>query len=160
MKKQNLILLALFVLLTCNCFLLWRLYHPSSFLIEKAIPPFERPQRGEGPRMFIIEQLHFDKEQTIRYEELIQEHRSSIRAINRETLSLKRTLYASLLVPTNQDSIIHLISMQQEKVEQVNLLHFASIQKLCRPDQLKYFEGLVAQLGELFSEAHPPERIE
>lgn len=157
MKKQNLILVSLVVLLICNGFLLWRLYQSPINPPEGGPHPQERAGGfREGPRELIVQQLHFDESQQLKYDALIQEHRMALRKVNRETIAMKKELYASLLLPTNRDSIIQLIAQQQQKVEQINLSHFADIQKLCRPDQQDYFRELVGQLSQLFDEHHPP----
>lgn len=155
MKKQNLILIALAVLLICNGFLLWRQYTPSPFSNHLPMQG-PGPDIQERPREIIIRQLQFDELQIRVYDSLINEHRLALRSVNRETLDLKKELYASLLTPANQDSLIRLIGLQQQKVEQINLNHFAEIQKICRPDQQEAFRKLVLELNQLFNEHHPP----
>lgn len=155
MKKQNLLLLTLFVLLLCNAFLVWRSFNSPQ--IPSTDGHHQGPPPGEGgPRRAIIRKLHFDEQQVQAYEDLIRAHRASLHEINRETIALKKELYQSLLRPVNSDSLIDLISLQQRKVEKVNLNHFQAIRQLCRPDQQAYFQQLVSELGQLFNEHHPP----
>ncbi|MGC4058850.1 MAG: hypothetical protein QM743_12135 [Chitinophagaceae bacterium] len=95
-----------------------------------------------------------DEAQVDHYEALIRQHRSAVIAIDKETAELKRTLYQSLLVPTNRDSLINVIGEQQKKIERVNLAHFEDIKALCRPEQQERFKELVQELDQLFN--HPP----
>lgn len=157
MKKQNLILIALAVLLICNGVLLWHQYAVNPLSGRPSTSDFRPgPEGRERPREIIIQQLHFDELQIKSYDSLINEHRLALRSVNRETLDLKKELYASLLEPINRDSLIRLIGLQQQKVEQINLNHFAAIQKMCRPEQQDDFRKLVLELNQLFNEHHPP----
>ncbi|WP_344822692.1 hypothetical protein [Rurimicrobium arvi] len=97
-----------------------------------------------------------DEAQVDQYEALIRQHRSAVIAIDKETAGLKRTLYQSLLVPANRDSLINLIGEQQKNIERVNLAHFEDIKALCRPEQQERFTQLVQELDQLFNHPHHP----
>lgn len=121
-------------------------------------PPHPSHQPG-GPKNLIIERLHFDEQQVAAYQQLIDQHRAAIRAGDKRILQLKTELYTSLSAPADNvptDSLAVAIANEQRHMEQVHYHHFADIKKLCRPDQLKYFNELAPELAQLFGP--PPHR--
>jgi protein CpxP len=57
-------------------------------------PPFGRP--NEGPKMIIIERLHFDDAQQKQYEVIIKEHHSKTVELNDVSRSKRDELYSLL----------------------------------------------------------------
>lgn len=113
--------------------------------------PFGPPPRE--PRAVIIERLHFDKEQAAQYEILVQQHRSTINETDREIRETKNNLYATLSSGNNTvaDSLQNVLSQLHRKIEDTHYNHFAAIKKLCRPDQLPYFNELTKELAGFFA---------
>lgn len=107
-------------------------------------------RRHPGPRNEIIEKLHFDEKQVAQYDVLIHGHRSAIEKAQRELQEQKQKLYENLEAPFS-DSILQEILKVESKIEHIHFNHFKDIEKLCRPDQKKYFKALNREIARLFS---------
>lgn len=121
----------------------------------------ERPwHHGEGPKMLIIEKLHFDKKQEAAYEKLIRWHRGTIDSLDKQIFDTKNLLYRELLNGNEnkpeEDSLIQAIADYQKLIEQTHFIHFRDIKKICKPEQLPYYNALTKDLAQLFSK--PPKR--
>ena len=155
MSKTKLLGIAVGALIAINLLLLAFLF------FNKPSRPGEMPggpgQRlgPEGPMQIIIERLHFDKEQVERYKLLVQQHRTDIRKTDRQIRDTKNNLYATL---TNEntaarDSLQNQLGQLQRQIEHIHYSHFEDIKKLCRPDQLPYFNDLTKDLARFFAPA-------
>jgi protein CpxP len=158
MNKLKLLTIAVIGLLLLNFGMLGMMYfhHHEG-------PPFP-PHGGphEGPKMIIIEKLHFDESQVKQYEVMIRDHRSKSDSLNRRSHELRDQLY-SLLKDESIDaaklsSTYTAIGENQRAIEQINFEHFQKIKTLCKPDQLDAFNNLVDELTELFGQKGPPGR--
>jgi len=110
--------------------------------------------KGEGPKDYIIEKLHFDTQQAKIYERTIHQHRKAIHENEQEMNLLRNALYrqlASAEDSSNIDSVLSLIAQQQEKAERINYNHFLEIKQICKPEQLKDFNELTQEIAQLFS---------
>jgi len=112
-------------------------------------PPLQR----EAPREAIIQMLHFDKEQSDQYKELIDQHQALIRDLDDKIAETKNELYQTLSTEniTIKDSLQIVLADLQKQVESVHYAHFMDIKKICRPDQLNDFNKLTKELSRLFS---------
>jgi periplasmic protein CpxP/Spy len=152
MSKLRLLSFAVIALLAMNLALVGFL-----FLRKPPLPPGGRPSIAkEGPKNKIIEQLHFDAEQVIQYQKLIDEHKSSIKILRDDIRDTKSQLYKTLIEEDGErnDSLIVKLGDLQKKIETAHYNHFKEIKKLCKPDQLEYFNTLTDELADFFS----PER--
>ena len=143
MNKNKLIRIVAIVLLLTNIALV------SFILLMKPKPP-----RGEGPRNIIIEKLHFDRNQILKYDKLIFVHRAKIKKKEKEIIELKNALYMQLLVDSNQqfiDSLSIKIGSVQTEIENIHYRHFEDIHQLCNDEQEKYYAELVKEIAKLFS---------
>ncbi len=115
-------------------------------------PKGKPPMEQAGPKNIIIDRLHFDKEQTAQYEQLIEQHQSAIRTLNDSIKIAKNNLYQSLTDENTagKDSLIAKLSLLQRKIELTHYDHFASIRTLCKPDQLEAFNNLTKELARFF----------
>lgn len=117
------------------------------YCINKSIPP-------GGPKNYIIDKLHFDKEQIEKYDGYIQLHRKAVRDNEATMKDLRNELYKQLKYEQDTikiDSLISVIAKQQTKAEWINYNHFVEIKKLCKPSQLEDFEELTDEISKLFS---------
>lgn len=117
--------------------------------------------RIEGPRNIIIEKLHFDEAQVVKYDTLIQWHRKEIRQIESEIINIKNQLYSHL--STNsladvKDSLIQEITLRQISIEQIHLKHFEDIKLLCRDKQLDDYQKLTKELASYFGPGNKQKR--
>jgi protein CpxP len=152
MTKIKLLSIAVVGLLLVNAGIL-------AFLVIKkpAEPPMGGPGRpgpgGEGPKRIIIERLHFDAEQTAKYEKLITEHRKQINELDREIRTTKNNLYSTLSSASslNKDSLETRLGEIQKQIESTHYNHFSDIKKLCKPDQLENFNDLTKELARFFA---------
>jgi hypothetical protein len=114
-----------------------------------------------NPKSFIIDKLHLDKEQVLLFEGLIEEHRSKRKEMHQEIMHLKNELYKTLTAEgkaTAQEALINELGKAQQAFEQLNLAHFGALKKICRSEQLKDFDALMEELGELMKPPKPPHR--
>ena len=113
----------------------------------------EENRREEGPKRIIIERLHFDKSQASQYESLVEIHHKTINQLDQQIGELRNKLFLSLKEENtmNKDSIQNALLDSQRKIEIINYSHFQDIKKICKPDQLNYFNELTAELAELFN---------
>jgi periplasmic protein CpxP/Spy len=148
MSKLKLLSIAVIGLLVVNLFIVGFL-----LLNKPPLPERAAPFAKEAPRKKIIELLHFDEEQVKQYEELIRQHRESIKSLRDNLRETKSNLYQSLKEGNgaNKDSLINELGMLQEKIETVHYNHFMEIKKLCKPDQLGYFNTLTDELADFFN---------
>ena len=109
--------------------------------------------RGHGPKSIIVEKLHFDDEQIIRYDSLIQQHRKAVNINEAIMCNLHCRLFEQLKYQQDSakiDSIITIIAQQQAKAEHINYAHFLEIKALCNPGQQKEFDELTKEIVRLF----------
>lgn len=148
MTKNKFYIAIIFVLVVVNVLLV------SWLILKKTQHP-----KGEGPKALIIEKLHLDENQIREYEGLIQQHRSEIRAHELLLNQAKQNLYGQLgSQTTHLDSLYKAIANEHSKIEQIHFHHFENIKRLCRPEQLPYFDILSKELTVLFSPKHPPKK--
>ncbi len=148
MNKNKLIRILAVVLLLTNIALV------SFIFMKRPKHPHE-----EGPRNIIIERLHFDRNQIIKYDALITVHKAKIKSKEKEIVALKNTLYLQLLEENNQlvvDSMENKIGSVQTEIEKIHYSHFADIHQLCNDDQEKYYAELVKEIAQLFSRHRRP----
>lgn len=115
------------------------------------------PGRGEGPQKIIVERLHFDAQQAAAYEQLIQQHRTDIRAKRREMQEAKQQLYSILQGSdlSQKDALTQCVGQLQMEMENIHFSHFQDIKNLCKSDQIADFNALTGELAMFFA---PPDR--
>ena len=117
-------------------------------------PDGRPPMEQKGPKAIIIDRLHFDKEQTVQYEHLIEEHQTAIKSLNDSIKTVKNNLYQSLSNENDsvKDSLITTLGLLHKQIELTHYEHFAAIKKLCKPDQLEYYNSLTKELAQFFAD--------
>jgi hypothetical protein len=159
MTKIKLLSIAVIGLLLINIGILAFL-----FLSKPMHLPVDGPGgKREGPKLIIIEKLHFDKEQVARYEKLIDLHQKTVRELDGQIRETKNQLYATLAEETdkNKDSLQNKLGEIQRQIEFAHYSHFEEIKKLCKPGQMEYFKNLTAELAKFFApgkKSPPPPR--
>ena len=148
MNKNKLIRILAVVLLLTNIALVSFIY-------------LQRPKHphGEGPRNIIIERLHFDRNQILKYDQFITQHRAKIKQKEKEMIALKNILYLQLLEENDSstiDSLQSKIGSVQTEIENIHYRHFEDIHRLCNDDQEKYYAELVKEIAQLFSRHRRP----
>lgn len=166
MSKIKLLTIAVIGLLVVNIGIVGYL-----LMKKKPNPPEGRPPMGmdgkppgkkDGPKKIITERLHFDKEQIAQYEKLIEEHQVYVKALNDNIKIAKNNLYRSLANENvaGKDSLIASLGSFQKQIELVHYEHFASLKKICKPNQLNDFNELTKELARFFApgkkDGHPP----
>lgn len=143
MSKLKLLSIAVVGLLIINLCIV-------GFLLFRKPP---HPREGAmGPKTRIIEMLHFDNEQIIKYENLIDRHQEKIKQLRNDMRDVKSRLYQTLNEEgaDSRDSLINQLGILQKEIETVHYDHFVEIKKLCRPDQSEYFNTLSTNLADFF----------
>lgn len=158
MNRTKLLTIAVIGLLLLNFGIL-----SVMFFGKTSQPPIHPPHggpKGEGPKQIIIERLQFDVMQQKNYELLVVEHRNKTDELHEASKKLHDDLYSLLKEDTiNQrqsDLLIIEIADNQKAIENLNLDHFNAIKKLCKGEQVGYFNELVDELGQLFGRKGPP----
>jgi len=117
-----------------------------------------KPMRppGPGPKNLIIDRLGFTPDQIAQYEQLIEQHQTSIRQLNDDIRTTKNELYATLATDDQfqKDFLINRLGTLQQQVETAHYTHFMALKKLCTPSQQDRFRDLTSDLASYF--AGPP----
>jgi protein CpxP len=135
-----------------NGFIIVLLLSNALFIYKWFMAP---ERRHHGPRNEIIEKLHFDEKQVVEYDALICDHRKAIESAERQLQSQKQQLYSNLNAPFS-DSILDELLKVEAKIEHIHFNHFKDIEKLCKPEQKKYFKELNREIADLFSPRKGP----
>lgn len=148
MNKTKLLSVAIIALLVLNFGILGFL-----FLSKK-----HEPNGRKMPREIVIERLHFDENQIVEYETIIEEHQKNIRNLDRLIRKTKNELYQLLneekIDSSQKDSLYLKLANYQKQIETTHFNHFLEIKKLCKKEQLDDYEYLTGELSRLFS--HKP----
>lgn len=123
-------------------------------------PPQKLPHR-EGPRKLIIEKLDFDKDQAAKFEALIPDHHTQIKANREKTAKIKKEIFKSLNnASPEMDEVLskELVSLEVE-LQQLQYTHFKDIKDICRDDQLEKFDVLTKEIARLFDPQPPPHKM-
>lgn len=118
-----------------------------------------REHQGKRIQNKIIDQLQFEQEQILDYEQLINEHRQSIKFHEDQMHQAQAALFQSFKSPdfkVKQDSIIQQIAAAQVGIQQAHINHFEALRKLCKPTQMDQFEILCDELHQLFGQRQKP----
>ena len=110
-------------------------------------------QMHGGPKKLIAERLHFDAQQIEEYDKLIALHRMEIKTKDSLIRQAKNELYGCISSnnTTLKDSLENKLGQLQIDIEEINYNHFLDIKKLCKENQLTYFNDLVKDLAQLFA---------
>ena len=117
-------------------------------------PPGDKLMHGgKGPKNIIIERLHFDNEQVVQYEKLIEQHQYKLKELDERIRMTKNQLYSTLATDTamSKDSLENKLGEIQRQIESVHYNHFTEIKKLCKPEQIESFNALTHDLAEFFA---------
>lgn len=157
MSKIKLLSIAVIGLLVINTIIVGFLF------MKKTPPPPAGPMEQAGPKRIIIERLHFDKEQVMAYEKLIDEHRFAIRTIDDSIRLVKTLLYQTLTNEnfTGKNLLINRLGVLQQQIDGVHYNHFVQLKKLCNPGQRNSFNDLTKELAHFFGQEKkgpPPPR--
>ncbi len=147
MNKIRLLTIAVIVLVAANLYLLF-MFKPGH-----GPGPGHGPREG-GPKNIIIKKLHFNEQQIIAYEVLIEKHQTDIAEANNEVRQIKNELYRSLAFDSPQEenaALILSMSEAQENIERIHYNHFLDLKALCKDEQKADFDKLTLEIAELFS---------
>lgn len=116
--------------------------------------PHVHNKKHEPTRLFIINKLNLNEDQIAKYDDLIEEHSSSVIKREQQIKKLKSDTYQYLKGKsdgTEKDSNIEKIVQIQREIEHIHLKHFQDIKAILNDDQLPRFEELVDELARLFN---------
>jgi len=150
MNKTKLLSAAVITLLVLNFGILGFL-----FLSKK-----NEPNGRKMPREIVIEKLHFDENQIVEYEKIIEEHQKAIRNLDDSIRNTKNELYQLLneekINSTIVDSLYLKLANYQKQIETTHFNHFLEIKKLCKKEQLADYKNLTEELSKIFSHPRRP----
>jgi Spy/CpxP family protein refolding chaperone len=126
-----------------------------------------RPPRENGPRRggeigeFLMHELHFTPEQRKQFEQLRDEHRSSVKELRDNNERLRGKLYDSMgTVPTDSSYVHQLadsITQVQKQIEISTFYHFQKVRLICTPEQQQEFDQVIKE-GLNIRPPHSPHR--
>ena len=112
------------------------------------------------PREIVIERLHFDKNQIVAYEEIIEIHKKTIRDLDKSIRATKNELYQLLnsdkIDSTQKDRLLLELASYQKQIETTHFNHFLDIKKICKKEQLVDYKTLTEELGSIFAPNRKP----
>jgi hypothetical protein len=126
---------------------------------------FNRPQPPRELFRVITKELNFDDQQQEQFFALRDQHRSSMDKLDQAFANILEK-YLQLLKENEpssaiRDSLENALALIEKQKAAVTLKHFQEVKALCRPDQVKNFEGLIPQLSRILlppKNQHPPRR--
>jgi protein CpxP len=142
--------------MTKNKFLIVVSLLVSNFLLIGFLV-FRKPPHPpmEGPKRFIIESLHFDKQQIDQFSKLILVHKENTIRVNSNIDQAKGELYKTLSYQeknmAHRDSLLATIVKVEAELELLNYNHFLDIKKLCKTNQLTDYKKLTHEMARFFS---------
>lgn len=153
MKRENFLMIVVVLLLLLNFGTLGYL-----FLVKPTVQMVgHHPPK---PDKLIIERLQLTPEQITVFEELKHEHRSGINQLNHRSKELYEGYFALLknkpIDMAAADSMEALLAGVQMQKDSVTFYHFIKLRALCTEAQKPLFDGLVDELGHIFT--HEPPR--
>lgn len=124
---------------------------------------FNNNERNQPkPKEIVIEKLHFDKQQQEKYQEIIDENKFKINALDDGIRNLKNQLFLELkqekINTSKSDSLINQIANIQKEIEKLHFKHFQDIKSICNKEQLPSFNDLAEDLGKIFCNQRRPHR--
>jgi hypothetical protein len=150
MKKESfwkiLVLVLLFVNIGTLGFLVWD--RP-----KEARPPGK-------PDYLIIEGLHLDKDQIVRFEILKKQHRQSMDSLEEIEKGIRKNIFSEIQKGDGNDSV------QQENLKQISAIrssrdlitvaHFKDLYLLCTPEQQEYYHQTIEEFAKRLMNNHRP----
>lgn len=150
MDKTKLLSIAVIALLLLNFGIL------SFLFLSKGNCPSDRRM----PREIVIEKLHFDKNQIVAYEKIIEIHQNTIRDLDKSIRETKNELYQLLnsdkIDSVQKDSLFLRLASYQKQIETTHFNHFLDIKKICKKEQLSDYNDLTKELSSLFAPKRKP----
>ncbi len=143
MKRNQLLLLIILVLVATNLYLLWYVNNSQ---------PTEEPKltRNERLKNWVQRDLGFDSAQAEQYIALRNQRDSLLKPVNAELRDAKMRMIALKSNPEASDSLVQSvvqnIAAKQAAVELVYLAHFRRLNALCLPDQRPRLDSLLERV--------------
>lgn len=139
------------ILLLANTFMLIRSY------LDR---PAGGPGRPPGLNAFLIRELKLDEDQAARYEVLVSIHRHVADSIRREIRESKERMFSMLRDPMTMDSAWDAAAQEgaglAKNLDLQTMAHFREVRQLCRPDQQRKFDSLLAEVAARMAGGPPP----
>lgn len=138
MKKNILLYILLFFLITVNGFFLYN---------YMGKPHFKKDKEYNGSLGFITKQLKFDDKQLEKMKIINEEHHQNMMRIKLRSRELKDALFNKMsddfVDKKNIDSITTLIGQNEKELDTEVFYHFKSIQELCNNQQKETFKKII-----------------
>lgn len=145
MSKVKTLKIAVFVLLFINLAML-------TFHFTRVGGPHTRP--GDI-REIIINELDFDDQQAVAYQDLVDIHQQNMLRLEKEKGDIKRRLYRLLDGKEDHDKgqpeLIARLGSIQVEIEATHYEHFNRIRQLCKDDQIAKFDVFKNKLEKIFA---------
>ena len=152
MNKSKLLTAVVIALLTINIMTL------TFFIIKKPNDVLEL-KINKSPKEIVIKKLHFDANQILKYDSLIEIHKNSVRKLDQNIRMYKNNIYATLAKEENNktiDSLFFKLTNSQLAIEKIHYQHFLDIKQICKKDQMVSYESLTEELSQIFNAKTPP----
>ena len=113
-----------------------------------------RPPQDE-PKKQIIKKLDLNKDQILKFEELVKSHKKEAKSIHNEIRKTKKMAYRNILEEENQDSILNVLGNKLVEVDRHNIQHLLKVKKMLNDDQIPAFEELLKHIDRVFHPGPP-----
>lgn len=112
-------------------------------------PPPHGPGQG-GPADMIIHELHLNEAQIKEFEKLRDEHRTSIRELQKAGHELRDGFFDQLKSDSTDTKKVSemsaAIAANQQAIEMATFEHFKKVRKLCDAEQKKIFDDIINEV--------------
>lgn len=106
-------------------------------------------ERKMGIKDDIIQDLAFDDDQMVVFEELVNNHRSAIRELRKKESTLMESYFDQLSSRTGDKSkeavLNEIMQLKREKIA-VTFSHFEEVKSICNKEQLAKFDLVLKQI--------------
>jgi Spy/CpxP family protein refolding chaperone len=119
------------------------------------------PRPGEGgPKNMIIHELEFNETQVKKFEELVEQHRSGMRDLEKKGRDVREN-YFKLMASDSLDykakeNFEAAIAENQKNIEAFTFDHFRQVRVLCNDKQKKKFDKMIGEIMQHMRGPHGP----
>ncbi len=122
-----------------------------SFFLLIAPRPFH-----DEPKKQIIKKLDLNKDQILKFEELVKSHKQKARSLHEEIRRTKKIAYRNILdEEQSQDSILNELGKKLVDVDRHNIQHLLKVKEILNEDQIPAFEELLKHIDRVFHPGPP-----
>lgn len=116
--------------------------------------------RGGGPKDMIIHELGFNQTQITKFEELIDQHRSGMRELEKKGRDIRESYFKLMSGDTldrkTKEELEIAIAETQKNIDMITFDHFRQVRVLCSQEQKKKFDRMIGEIMMQMRGPHGP----